>query len=92
MFTLRSEVSFFVRSCEYLISATSKQGNAQLSTEECEIVEYYAGKLLKLTAAPSPDAGLQLDILAVLSAHHDTATSQLPASWNSSPSDSGTSQ
>jgi len=61
MFKLRSEVSAYVRVCEHLIASTTIYGDEKLTADECELVEFYAGKLAKLTRGSTPDA-LQLDM------------------------------
>ena len=61
MFKLRSEVSAYVRVCEHLIASTTIYGDEKLTVDECELVEYYAGRLVKLTQG-STDSACQLDM------------------------------
>lgn len=83
MFTLRNEVVSCVQACERLISSATMQGNPQLTVEECEIIEYYAGKLLKLAQASTFDGLQQLDMLSAL-AHHESGAAT-PSTRQTSP-------
>jgi len=57
MFTLRAEVSSYIRACEHLISAVSTmQGKAKLTADECEMVAHYTDKVSKLTEPATADA------------------------------------
>ena len=57
MFTLRAEVSSYIRVCEQLISATSTmQGKAKLTVDECEMVAHYTQKISKLAEPATADA------------------------------------
>lgn len=53
MFKLRSEVTTVARACEHLISETMMKGYPKLTDDECQVVEYYAGELLKVTQTES---------------------------------------
>jgi hypothetical protein len=49
MLKLRSEVVAVARACERLISETMMKGDVQLTDDECQVLYYYAGELLKVT-------------------------------------------
>ena len=45
----RNEVFSYIRACEHLISAARMPGNAKLTVDECQVVDYYADELSKVT-------------------------------------------
>lgn len=49
----RDEVFSLIRACERLISAARMPGNAKLSVDERQVVDYYAAELSKITETGS---------------------------------------
>ena len=45
----RNEVFSYIRACEHLISAATMPGNAKLTADERQVVDYYASELSKVT-------------------------------------------
>ena len=48
---LRNEVSSYIRACEHLISAATMPGNVKFTVDECQVIDYYAAELSKITEA-----------------------------------------
>ena len=54
MFKFRSEASTYKRACEYLISVATMRGNEKLTADECQVIDYYAAELSKITEPFEP--------------------------------------
>lgn len=46
----RQEVQFFLRSCEYLLSASTTPHSPPFTQDELEIIKYYVAEVEKLLA------------------------------------------
>ena len=53
----RNEVSSYIRACEHLISAAKMPGNEKLTSEECQVIDYYAAELSKVTESDATVMG-----------------------------------
>jgi hypothetical protein len=57
---LRRKVSSYIRTYEHLIS--TMPGEAKLSDDECQMIDYYAAELSKATSPPSIENQLALKL------------------------------
>ena len=56
-FQFRNEVSSYIKACEHLISAATMPGNEKFTIEECQVINYYAEELSKVTGTDATVVG-----------------------------------